>query len=104
MKQLGWPTLLCHSLEVRDGSVVNYRLRQQDQKRHAVAALKNLNYHVIAAGDSFNDTAMLNEANTGYFFCAPKHIQEQFPQFKAVEQHADLLALIKADIQRQRGE
>ena len=103
MRQLDFPCLLCHSLEIKDGSVANYRLRQQNQKKHAVAALKGLNYHIIAAGDSFNDTAMLIEADQGYFFRAPEHIQKQFPQFKAVEEHADLLSLIKADVARQRG-
>ena len=95
MRQLDWPTLLCHRLEVQDGRITNYRLRQNNQKQQAVAALKNLNYHVIAAGDSFNDTAMLMEANVGYLFHAPENIQKQFPQFKALEAYGDLLKLIK---------
>ncbi len=95
MRQLDWPTLLCHRLEVQDGRIKNYCLRQNNQKQQAVAALKNLNYHVIAAGDSFNDTAMLMEANVGYLFHAPENIQKQFPQFKALEAYGDLLKLIK---------
>lgn len=96
MRQLNWPTLFCHSLEVsNDGRVTNYRLRQNDQKRHAVAALKSLNYKVIAAGDSFNDTAMLAEADTGFLFHAPDPIKKQFPQFKAYESYSDLLGAIK---------
>ena len=96
MRQLGWPALFCHRLEV-DGSgrIVNYRLRQQNQKQHSVAALKSLNYRVIAAGDSFNDTTMLAEADVGFFFRAPEGIQAQFPQFLPFEEYSDLLAAIK---------
>jgi phosphoserine / homoserine phosphotransferase len=95
MKQLDWPTLFCHKLEVHNDRIVNYRLRQANQKQKSVAALRNLNYHVIAAGDSFNDTDMLKEANIAFFFHAPVAIQKQFPQFKAVETYADLMRLIR---------
>ena len=98
MQQLGWPTLFCHCLEVENDRIVNYRLRQPNQKQKSVAALKNLNYHVVAAGDSFNDTTMLIEANAGFFFHAPEAIQKQFPQFKAVETYPDLMALIKEQL------
>ena len=98
MRQLSWPTLLCHRLEVVDGRITNYKLRISEQKRQAVAALKTLNYHVIAAGDSFNDTAMLAEANVGFLFRAPENIKKQFPQFKALESYPDLLATIKGTI------
>jgi phosphoserine / homoserine phosphotransferase len=95
MRLLNWPTLLCHTLDVQDGRVVNYRLRQANQKQKAVAAFKSLNFKVIAAGDSFNDTAMLAEADVGFLFHAPEPIKQQFPQFKAYETYADLLAAIK---------
>jgi phosphoserine / homoserine phosphotransferase len=96
MRQLKWPTLFCHSLEVdATGRVVNYKLRQNNQKREAVAALKSLNYNVIAAGDSFNDTAMLAEANVGFLFHAPQPIKDQFPHFKAYETYAELLDAMK---------
>lgn len=95
MRQLGWPTLLCHRLEITEGRVTNYRLRIADQKACAVRSLRSLNYYVIAAGDSFNDTAMLAAANAGFLFRAPRSIQEQFPQFPAVEEYAELLRLIK---------
>ena len=95
LRQLEWPTLLCHCLEVQNDRITNYRLRIPDQKRRAVAALRAMNYHVIAGGDSFNDTAMLCEANVGIFFRAPAPIQNQFPQFKAVESYEDLLGLIR---------
>jgi phosphoserine/homoserine phosphotransferase len=74
MKQLSWPTLLCHRLEVRDGRIVDYKLRINDQKKAAVAALKAMRYKVIAAGDSFNDTAMLVEAHVGFLFHAPSSL------------------------------
>ena len=94
MRQLGWPTIFCHQLEVADGRIVNYRLRQPNQKQHSVAALKALNYRVIAAGDSFNDTTMLGEADVGFFLHAPEAIQRQFPQFRPFERYEDLLAAI----------
>ncbi len=96
MRQLGWPALFCHRLEVDEtGRIVNYRLRQQNQKQHSVAALKSLNYRVIAAGDSFNDTTMLAEADAGFFFHAPESIQAQFPEFLPFEKYDDLLAAIQ---------
>ena len=98
MRQLGWPTLFCHQLEVRDGRIVNYNLRQPNQKQHSVAALKSLNYKVIAAGDSFNDTTMLKEADVGFFFHAPEAIQKQFPEFKAFERYEDLLGAMKGEM------
>lgn len=98
MRQLNWPTIFCHQLEVRDDRVVNYRLRQPDQKQRAVAALKGLNYKVIAAGDSFNDTTMLGEADVGFLFHAPDNIKSRFPQFHAFDEYADLLSAIKAEL------
>jgi len=95
LRQLEWPTLLCHRLEVVDDRIVDYRLRQREQKRHAVAAMKSLNYFVLAAGDSFNDTAMLMEADLGYLFHAPDNVKQQFPQFKAVDHYEELLGLIR---------
>jgi phosphoserine / homoserine phosphotransferase len=100
MQQLGWPTLFCHKLEVQDDRIINYRLRQANQKAKSVAALKNLNYYVISAGDSFNDTGMLLEANVGFFFHAPVPIQQQFPQFKAVETYAELMKLIQDEMRK----
>ncbi|HEY0455999.1 MAG TPA: bifunctional phosphoserine phosphatase/homoserine phosphotransferase ThrH [Verrucomicrobiae bacterium] len=98
MKQLGWPTLLCHRLEVKNDRIVDYKIRIPEQKQRAVAALKLLNYHVISAGDSFNDTAMLAEANIGFLFHAPENIKEQFPQFKALETYQELMQSIKSEI------
>ena len=95
LRQMEWPTLLCHRLRVENDRIADYCLRIPDQKSRAVNALRSMNYHVIAAGDSFNDTAMLGEANVGIFFRAPAAIQKQFPQFQAVETYAELLALIR---------
>lgn len=99
MRQLGWPTLFCHRLDVSEGRIVNYVLRQPNQKQRSVAALKLLNYRVIAAGDSFNDTAMLAEADVGFFFRAPESIQRQFPQFRPFESYADLLTAIRGAVE-----
>lgn len=95
MQQLAWPTLLCHRLVVENDRIVDYQIRTPEQKQKAVAALKLLNYHVISAGDSFNDTAMLAEANVGFLFHAPDNIKQQFPQFKAVDTYPGLMKLIQ---------
>ena len=91
LRQLGRPTLLCHRLEIdADGFVAGYRLRQPDQKRRAVEAFKTLNYRVIAAGDSYNDTGMLMAADAGFLIHPPANVVAEFPQFAV---HADLAAL-----------
>jgi phosphoserine/homoserine phosphotransferase len=93
MRQLGWPTLFCHRLITDDeGRVVDYKLRQPDPKRASVKALHSLNYRVIAAGDSYNDTTMLAEAEVGILFHAPQNVIDEFPQFEAVHNFDDLRA------------
>ncbi|WP_454061016.1 bifunctional phosphoserine phosphatase/homoserine phosphotransferase ThrH [Candidatus Nitrospira salsa] len=90
MKQLNYPTIFCHSLEVdNDGFISQYHLRMPDQKRHAVQALKNIGFRVIAAGDSYNDISMLKEADAGIFFCPPETIQGEFPQFPVTRTYED---------------
>jgi len=86
MRQLGFPTLLCHQLEVdeKTGRVTDYKLRQANPKRQAVLSLKSLYYRIIAAGDSYNDTTMLAEADEGILFMAPDNVVAEFPQFPAV--------------------
>ena len=97
MRQLGRPTLLCHKLVVdAEGYVADYRLRQANPKTQAVKALQGLNYRVLAAGDSFNDTGMLGAADAGFFIHAPESIAAQFPQFPVHHEHAALLASIDA--------
>jgi phosphoserine / homoserine phosphotransferase len=95
MKQLEWPTIFCNYLVVENGRIAGYKLRQEHPKKNSVIALKSLNYFVIAAGDSFNDTLMLAEANVGFLFHAPDNIKKQFPQFKTYEEYNDLLAAMK---------
>ena len=91
MRQLNWPTLFCHRLVVdEEGRVIDYRLRQQDPKRASVKALHSLNYRVIAAGDSYNDTTMLEEADVGILIHAPRNVVEEFSQFQAVESLEEL--------------
>ena len=98
MRQLRWPTLLCHRLVVEDNRIIGYKLRMPDQKRHAVDALRELNYRVISAGDSYNDTAMLGAAHAGFLFHAPDNVKAEFPQFKAFDAYGDLLASIEAEL------
>ena len=99
MRQLGRPTLFCHRLLVDDaGKVRDYKLRQPDQKRAAVNALKSLNYRVMAAGDSYNDTGMLLAADAGFFIHAPPAIAAQFPQFPETHSYAELTAAIEASM------
>ena len=91
MRQLGWPTLLCHRLESdAEGRVTGYRLRQQDPKRQAVLALQALNYRVIAAGDSYNDTTMLGQADAGILFSPPDNVVAEFPQFPVTRDYDQL--------------
>jgi phosphoserine/homoserine phosphotransferase len=94
MRQLDWPTIFCNRLIVEEGRIAGHKLRQEHPKRSAVVALKTLNYFVVAAGDSFNDTAMLAEAHAGFLFHSPEHIKNQFPQFQAFEEYGELLQAI----------
>lgn len=96
MRHLGMPTLVCHRLVVEDDRIIDYELRLDDQKRRAVEALQGLNYRVIAAGDSYNDTAMLGAAEHGFLFHAPDNVKREFPQFPALDSYDDLLARIVA--------
>lgn len=92
MKQLHYPSIFCHTLEIDDkGYIRNYSLRQQDQKRHAVAAVKSLNFHVLAAGDSYNDLSMLQEADAGFFFKPPDSICSEYPQFPVTRSYSELM-------------
>lgn len=101
MEQLNQPTLFCHKLEAdAQGMLVNYHLRMPDQKRAAVKAFKALNFKVMAAGDSYNDTAMLCEADAGFLFCPPQKVIDEFPQLPVVCEYADLRAHFDAASQR----
>lgn len=91
MKQLGYPTLLCHKLTVADdGRITDYNIRQANPKRQSIVALKSLYYRTIAAGDSYNDTTMLAEADAGILFKSPQNVIDEFPQYPAVHTYEDL--------------
>lgn len=95
MRQLDWPTLFCHHLEVSpEGKLTGYRLRSPDGKREVVQALKGLGHRVIAVGDSYNDTRMLGEADQGILFHAPDNVIKEFPQFPRAEEYSPLLQII----------
>jgi phosphoserine/homoserine phosphotransferase len=98
LRQMGWPTLFCHRLVVENDQITGYQLRMRDQKKSSVAALQALNYKVIAAGDSFNDTTMLGQADFGILFHAPENVIAQFPQFPPVHDYASLLKLIQSKL------
>jgi len=95
MRQLGMPTLFCHRLIVENDRIIDFELRQVDQKRHAVEAFKALNYRIIAAGDSYNDTAMLGSADAGFLFHAPDNVIKEFPQYRALNEFTQLLEAIQ---------
>ncbi len=91
MAQLGWPTLFCHRLEIGTGGrIIGYQLRLADQKRLGVEALQRLNFRVIAAGDSYNDTAMLSAADAGILFRPPENVIREFPQFPVTRSYDEL--------------
>ena len=94
MAQLNEPFLLCHKLQVSNDRITGYRLRQPDPKRCSVKAFKSLELNVIAAGASFNDVSMLEEADAGIFFQAPDNVREQFPQYPLANDYGDLQSLI----------
>ena len=91
MKKLGYPTLFCNSLVVDDqGMVRDYTLRQQDGKKHVARALKSLNFHVIASGDSYNDVTMLQEAHHGILYSPPQNVIDEYPQFPVTHNYTEL--------------
>lgn len=91
MKQLGFPTLFCNQLEIDGaGRIADYHMRMQNQKKHSVAAFKSLNFFTMAAGDAYNDTAMLGEADAGFFFRPPDHLPKEFPQFHVTQTYGEL--------------
>ena len=95
MEQLQFPTIFCNSLGIdSDGFITDYFLRQKDQKRQAVNALKNLGFRVIAGGDSYNDVSMLKEADSGFFFCPPDAIIQEYPQFPVARTYPEFQVLL----------
>ena len=99
MPHLGSPMLLCHRLSVDDGgAITGYHIRQRDPKRASVRAFHSLEYKVLAAGDSFNDTTMLEEADAGFFFCAPDNVTQRFPAYPATDTYGGLQDLLTAKL------
>ena len=97
MKQLNWPTLFCHRLIVdEEGRVANYQLRMQDQKRHSVLAFQQINFHVIAAGDSYNDISMLQTADAGILYCPPDNVIAEFPALPVTVNYDQLMEAVLA--------
>ena len=96
MAKLGWPTLLCHKLVVENDRITGYRIRQPDPKRCSVRAFRSLEYKILAAGDSYNDISMLEEADAGFFFKAPDNVLADYPQYAAAEDYQGLQALLEA--------
>ncbi len=100
MEKLNYPTLLCHNLIVDDdGMISDYKLRVPDQKRKTVQALKQMNYNVIAAGDSYNDIAMLKEAANGILFRPPQKVIEKFPEFPVVNEFYEFKQILSRILQ-----
>ena len=98
MRQLGWPTLFCHQLEVEaSGRISGYGVRIDDGKRRATQAFRDLAFRVVAAGDSYNDTAMLGAAHAGILFCPPRNVIDDFPQFPVTTTYDEMRrAFVKA--------
>lgn len=97
MKQLDYPTVFCHSLVIdNNGLITDYKLRQSDQKTKAVKSLQSLNFKVISAGDSYNDTGMLQQADAGILFCPPDNVIKDFPQFPVARDYSEFKALLSS--------
>ena len=97
MAKLGHPTLLCHTLVIDDtGRVGDWEIRYEDHKRKTVESLIEMNYHVIAAGDSYNDTTMLSTASAGILFRPPDNVVDEFPQFPVARNYAELAEAIES--------
>lgn len=95
MQKMAWPTLFCHTLQVApDGTITNYRLRQSNAKRKTVQALQGLNFRIIALGDSYNDIAMLQEADRGILFKPPANVRDEFPDLPATDNYDELRSVL----------
>ena len=95
VEQMKWPTIFCHKLVVQsDGAVTDYKIRQKDPKRMSGRSLQSLNFSVFAAGDSYNDTTMLEEADAGFLFRSPANVIEEFPQYRVTNEYSELRRFI----------
>jgi len=99
MEKLGWPMLLCHSLSIDDnGAIASYKLRQTDGKRKVVQAFRQLNYQVMAMGDSYNDVTMLKEAHQGILFRPPQNVMDEYPQFPIATTYDELKVIFGKEL------
>ena len=97
MEKLNWPTIFCNTLEVADsGEITGYKMRCEKSKLTTVKALQSIGYETIAAGDSFNDLAMIQASKAGFLFKSTEQIKKDYPELPAYEEFGDLLAAIKA--------
>ena len=97
MKKLGYPTLLCHTLLIDEtGRIEDWKIRCDDHKRKTVESLMQMNYQVIAAGDSYNDTSMLSAASAGILFRPPENVIAEFPQFPVARDYSELIDAIES--------
>ena len=97
MEKLNWPTIFCNTLEVADsGEITGYKMRCEKSKLTTVKALQSIGYETIAAGDSFNDLAMIQASKAGFLFKSTQQIKKDYPELPAYEEFGDLLAAIKA--------
>ena len=97
IRKLGTPSINCHYLEIENNQLKGYTLRQKENKKKVVQSLKEMKFKVFASGDSYNDIQMLQEADLGVFFQAPKHIREEFSEISGVESHDELRAVLTSE-------
>jgi len=99
MRKLEWPTLFCNTLEVdENNTIINYHLRIRDGKRKATVAFRDIGFRVIAIGDSYNDTTMLNEADVGLLFRPPSNVAKEFPQFRVFKEYEEVKAFLEESL------
>tara|TARA_B110000014_G_C20126792_1_gene601249 strand:+ start:15039 stop:15647 length:609 start_codon:yes stop_codon:yes gene_type:complete len=96
IRKLGTPSIICHNLDIKEGQLKGYKLRQDDNKKKVVESLQSLKYKVFASGDSYNDIQMLAAADFGVFFQAPQHIRDEFSSFPGVQSHEELKELFSS--------
>ncbi|MCI6831164.1 MAG: bifunctional phosphoserine phosphatase/homoserine phosphotransferase ThrH [Clostridiales bacterium] len=99
MKKLGWPTIFCNTLEVApDGEITDFRMRIENSKLSTVRALQSIGYETIAAGDSYNDLAMIQASKAGFLFRSTEKIKQDYPELPAFDDFDDLMSAIKQEL------
>ena len=98
VEKLGYPSIICHNMTVENDKITGYKLRQPNNKQKVIEALQSLKFKVFASGDSYNDINMLNTADLGIFFQAPKHIKEEYPHLLTASSHNELKKILEEHI------